>query len=170
MKARLGALCVLLTCAGTVVLGQAITASLRGRIFDKTGAVVNAAKVTAVNIETGLLRSVKTSDAGEYEITQLPVGSYKVTAEAGSFQPQSRTLQLVIGQAADLDFTLAPGARTEEVTVTGEAPLVETTRTSVDSVIGERQIQNLPVNGRQFIDFALLAPGVIVGDTTSGST
>jgi hypothetical protein len=170
MKSRLGALCVVLALSSAPAFGQAITASLRGRIFDKTGAVVNTAEVSAVNTETGLSRSAKSSAAGEYEITQLPVGNYKVTAKATSFQPQSRTLQLVIGQAADLDFSLAPGARTEEVTVTTEAPLVETTRTSVDSVIGERQIQNLPVNGRQFIDFALLAPGVIVGDTTSGST
>ncbi len=136
MKTRLGALCILIVLSCSLAFGQAITASLRGRIFDKTGAVVNTAQVTAVNTETGLSRSVKAGAAGEYEITQLPVGTYKVTAEATSFQPQSRTLQLVIGQAADLDFTLAPGARTEEVTVTAEAPLVETTRTSVDSVIG----------------------------------
>src|SRR5215471_20550739 len=160
----------LLALSCTLALSQAITASLRGRVSDKSGAVVTTATVTAVNTQTGFSRSAKTNAAGEYEIAQLPVGTYKVAAEAGSFQPQSRTLELVIGQAADLDFSLVPGQRTEEVTVTGEAPLVETTRTSVDSVIGERQIQNLPVNGRQFIDFALLAPGVIVGDTTSGST
>jgi hypothetical protein len=170
MKTRVSALCVLLVLSCSLAFSQAITASLRGRIFDKTGAVINAAKVTAVNTETGWSRFVKTDAAGEYEIAQLPVGNYKITAEAASFQPQSRTLPLVIGQAADLDFSLAPGARTEEVTVTAEAPLVETTRTSVDTVIGERQIENLPVNGRQFIDFALLAPGVVVGDTTSGST
>jgi hypothetical protein len=173
MKTRVVALCVVVvfSCSACfVAFSQAITASLRGRVFDKTGAVVSAANVTAVNTETGLSRSAKTTGAGDYEIPQLPVGNYKVTAEAASFQPQSRTLQLVIGQAADLDFSLAPGARTEEVTVTAEAPLVETSRTSVDSVIGERQIENLPVNGRQFIDFALLAPGVTIGDTTSGST
>ena len=160
----------LLALSCTLALSQAITASLRGRVSDKSGAVVTTATVTAVNTQTGFSRSAKTNAAGEYEIAQLPVGTYKVGVEAGSFQPQSRTLELVIGQAADLDFSLVPGQRREEVTVTGEAPLVETTRTSVDSVIGERQIQNLPVNGRQFIDFALLAPGVIVGDTTSGST
>ncbi|HKV92746.1 MAG TPA: carboxypeptidase regulatory-like domain-containing protein [Candidatus Angelobacter sp.] len=149
---------------------QTITASLQGRVTDKSGAVLTSATVTAVNTETGLARSAKTSDTGEYEIPQLQVGQYKITVQAPSFQPQSRTAQLVIGQAASLDFSLTPGPVNEEVTVTTEAPLVETTRTSVDSVIGERQIQNLPVNGRQFIDFALLAPGVIVGDTTSGST
>jgi len=169
MKPFVAALCfvVLSPC---LAFSQAITASLQGRVFDKSGAVLTSAQVTAVNTETGLSRGVKTGGGGEYEIAQLPVGNYKVTAEAAQFQPLSRTLQLVIGQVATLDFNLAPGRITEEVTVTAEAPLVEPTRTSVDSVIGERQIQDLPVNGRQFIDFALLAPGVIIGDTTSGST
>ncbi|HLW53953.1 MAG TPA: carboxypeptidase regulatory-like domain-containing protein [Candidatus Angelobacter sp.] len=170
MKSRIGALSVLLGLAFSLALGQAITASLQGRVSDKTGAVINAATVTATNTETGLTRSAKTDSSGEFEIRQLPVGTYKLTVGAASFQPQSRTVQLVIGQAADLDFSLAPGTRSEEIVVTSEAPLIEATSTSIDSVIGARQISNLPVNGRQFIDFALLAPGVIVGDTTSGST
>jgi hypothetical protein len=170
MKLRPLALCFSLLLISSLAFGQAITASLQGGVFDKTGAVLTNATVSATNTETGLARSVKTNGAGEYEIRQLPVGQYKVSAEAPSFQPQSRALRLVIGQAANLDFTLAPGTKAEELTVTTEAPLVEVTRTSVDSVIGEEKIQNLPVNGRQFIDFALLAPGVIIGDTTSGST
>jgi Carboxypeptidase regulatory-like domain len=170
MKTRFGALSFLLVFGFSLALGQAITASLQGRVLDTTGAVISGATVTASNTETGFARSAKANSAGEFEIRQLPVGTYKLTVEASSFQPQSRTVQLVIGQAADVDFSLAPGARSEEITVTAETPLVETTSTSIDSVIGERQIQDLPVNGRQFIDFALLAPGVIVGDTTSGST
>src|SRR5205807_4749292 len=86
------------------------------------------------------------------------------------FQQQTSTLQLSIGETATLDFSLVPGQVTEQVTVTAVAPLIEPARTSTDSVIGEQQIRNLPVNGRQFIDFALLAPGVTIGDTTSGST
>ncbi|HEX7288328.1 MAG TPA: carboxypeptidase regulatory-like domain-containing protein, partial [Candidatus Angelobacter sp.] len=170
MKRFFCAVAVVLSFASTMVVGQTITASVQGRVFDKTGAVLTKATVTAVNTQTGFSRSSSTNAAGEYEIAQLPVGTYKITTKVPQFQPQSRTLQLVIGQEASLDFSLVPGAVGEEVTVTTEAPLIETTRTSVDSVIGERQIQNLPVNGRQFIDFALLAPGVIVGDTTSGST
>ena len=118
MKSRVSVFCIFLTLSGALAFSQAITGSLRGRVFDKTGAVVNTAKVTAANTETGLSRSAKVSATGDYEIPQLPVGNYKVTAEAASFQPQSRTLELAIGQAADLDFTLAPGARSEEVTVT----------------------------------------------------
>lgn len=149
---------------------QSITGSLEGRVTDKSGAVVAGAAVNAVNTETGLARSTVTNNLGDYRIVQLPVGNYKVTAEAASFKSQSATVKLAIDQTATLDFALDPSSVKEEVTVTAEAPLVEPTNTSTDSVIGQQQIQNLPVNGRQFIDFALLAPGVIVGDTTSGST
>jgi hypothetical protein len=150
--------------------GQTITASLQGRVSDNTGAVVAKASVTATNTETGLSRSATTDASGEYNIASLPVGNYKVEVKAGSFQPQSRTLQLKVGESATLDISLAPGQVEQQLTVTTEAPLIEPTRTSTDTVIEQQQIQNLPVNGRQFIDFALLAPGVIIGDTTSGST
>ncbi|HEY6968471.1 MAG TPA: carboxypeptidase regulatory-like domain-containing protein [Candidatus Angelobacter sp.] len=149
---------------------QTITGFLEGKISDKSGAVIPAAKITVVNAQTGLSRSTVSNGAGDYRLTLLPVGNYKVTAEAPSFRPQSATVQLTIDQTTTVDFSLEPSAVKEEVNVTAEAPLVEPTRTSTDSVIGQQQIQNLPVNGRQFIDFALLAPGVIVGDTTSGST
>src|SRR5215471_7482261 len=149
---------------------QTITGFLEGKVSDKSGAVIPGANITAVNSQTGLSRSTISNGAGDYRVTNLPVGNYKVTAEAPSFRPQSATVQLTIDQTATVDFSLEPSAVREEVNVTAEAPLVEPTRTSTDSVIGQQQIQNLPVNGRQFIDFALLAPGVIIGDTTSGST
>ena len=149
---------------------QTITASLQGRVSDSSGAVLTKASVRATNTETGLSRSATADDAGEYKIGSLPVGNYKVEVKAASFQPQSRTIVLSIGQSATVDFSLAPGHVEQQVTVTTEAPLIETTRTSTDTVIEQAKIENLPVNGRQFIDFALLAPGVTIGDTTSGST
>src|SRR5215813_11877960 len=155
---------------GPAALCQTITASLQGRVLDNSGAVVTKASVTATNTETGLSRSTTTDAAGEYNIAPLPVGNYKVAVKAGTFQPQTRSLPLTVGQNATLDFTLAPGLIEQQLSVTAEAPLVETTRTSTDTVIEQSQIRNLPVNGRQFIDFALLAPGVTIGDTTSGST
>ncbi|HKE30233.1 MAG TPA: carboxypeptidase regulatory-like domain-containing protein [Candidatus Angelobacter sp.] len=149
---------------------QTITGSLEGKVSDKSGAVVPSANVTAVNTETGFSRATVTNGLGEYRVLNLPVGNYKVTAQASSFRPQAAAVQLTIDKTATLDFTLEPSSVKEEVTVTAEAPLIEPTRTSTDSVIGQQQIENLPVNGRQFIDFALLAPGVTIGDTTSGST
>src|SRR5262249_39463266 len=155
---------------GLAAFGQTITASLQGRVSDRSGAVVAKASVTATNTETGLSRSTTTDAAGEYNIASLPVGNYKVEVKAGTFQPQTRSLPLKVGESATLDFSLVPGQVEQQLTVTTEAPLIEPTRTSTDTVIEQAQIQNLPVNGRQFIDFALLAPGVTIGDTTSGST
>ncbi|MBZ5522513.1 MAG: carboxypeptidase regulatory-like domain-containing protein [Acidobacteriia bacterium] len=149
---------------------QVITASLQGRVSDSSGAVLTSATVTTSNTETGFSRSTTTDDQGQYKIASLPVGSYKVEVKAGGFQARNRTIQLTVGENATLDFSLAPGQIEQQTTVTTEAPLVEVTRTSTDSVIQQEQIQSLPVNGRQFIDFALLAPGVTIGDTTSGST
>ncbi|HZI56546.1 MAG TPA: TonB-dependent receptor [Verrucomicrobiae bacterium] len=158
----------LLLCSAA--FSQTITASLQGRVSDNTGAVLTKATIKATNTETGLSRSATSDDAGEYKIASLPVGNYKVEAKAGTFQPQSRTIALSISESATLDFSLAPGQVEQQVSVAAESVLIEPTRTSTDTVIEQAQIKNLPVNGRQFIDFALLAPGVTIGDTTSGST
>src|SRR5512146_2912429 len=160
----------LLSLASSAAFGQTITATLQGKISDKTGAVLSKATITATNTETGFSRSTTSGDSGEYVINSLPVGNYKVSAQAASFQPQTRALLLTVGDTLTVDFALSPGAVEQQVVVTTEAPLIEPTRTSTDSVIDEHKIENLPVNGRQFIDFALLAPGVTIGDTTSGST
>src|SRR5205814_9835965 len=97
-------------------------------------------------------------------------GNYTVTAEHSGFKKQSQKITLQIGANAGADFALTVGSVTEIVEVKGTSEAVEPTRTMVSQVIEERKISNLPVNGRQFIDFALLAPGITVGDTTSGST
>ncbi|MGE5324250.1 MAG: TonB-dependent receptor, partial [Actinomycetota bacterium] len=161
---------LLMLLANVASFGQAITATLQGQVADKSGAVLPKATVTLTNTETGFSRTARSDDSGQYKVTLLPVGSYKVTAAAKGFQGQTQALALSVGDVATLNFSLSPGTVEQQVTVTSEAPLVEPTRTSTDSVIGQQKIQNLPVNGRQFIDFALLAPGVTVGDTTSGST
>ena len=172
MKQRLTMLAVglslLLLC--TAGFSQSITASLQGRITDKSGAVLPKATITATNTETGFTRTASSGDGGEYKIASLPVGSYKITVKAASFQQQTRALTMSVGDSDTVDFSLAPGQVEQQISVTTEAPLIEPTRTSTDSVIEQEKIQSLPVNGRQFIDFALLAPGVTIGDTTSGST
>jgi len=159
---------VLLLCPAA--FSQTITASLQGRVADSSGAVLTKANVTATNTETGFSRSTTSDELGQYKIASLLVGTYKVEVKAGTFQPQSRNVALTIGESATLDFSLVPGQVEQQITVTGESAMIEPTRTSTDTVIEQAQIKNLPVNGRQFIDFALLAPGVTIGDTTSGST
>ena len=149
---------------------QTVTATLEGRVSDATGAVLAKAAVKAVNNSTGFTRTATTSDTGDYQMPLLPVGTYTVTAELKGFKTYTRQVTLQIGQTAAVDFSLQVGEVQQQVEVQATSEAVEPTRTMVSSVINENQIKSLPVNGRQFIDFALLAPGVAIGDTTSGST
>ena len=167
---RLTLSCGLLLLTTIAVYAQTISATLEGRVTDSSGAAVPEAVVTVVNIATGASRSGGSSDQGEYRVALLPAGEYTVTVEKGGFSRQSKRVTLQIGQIASLDFSLAVGAVQEQVTVEASAEVLEPTRTQVSTVINSNQILNLPVNGRQFIDFVLLAPGVSIGDTTSGST
>src|SRR5713101_6653117 len=150
--------------------GQAITAALSGRILDTTGGSVSKAKITIASAATGFTRAAQTSENGEYFIPALPAGEYAVSVEFAGFRKQSKNVVLQVGQSAELDFTLTPGGVEEKVEVAATSELVETTRTQVSTVITERQIVNLPVNGREFINFALLSPAVTIGDTTAGNT
>jgi Carboxypeptidase regulatory-like domain/TonB dependent receptor len=149
---------------------QAVNATLSGRVTDaSSGSVANAA-VTAVSATTGFSRTVETQSSGAYTIPALPAGEYNVTAAFSGFGKQTKTIVLQVGQEADLDFVLSPGNIEEKIEVGATADLAEPTRTEISTVITERQINNLPVNGREFINFALLSPAVTIGDTTSGNT
>src|SRR5579859_2790515 len=151
-------------------MAQVVTVTVQGRVYDSSGAAIAQASVTAVNAATGLSRVTTASTVGDYQITLLPPGDYTVTAEKAGFQKSAKKIHLDIGAAGSLDFSLAPGQVQTQVEVQDVGELAEPTRTMVSSVIDEQKIESLPVNGRQFIDFALLAPGVTIGDTTSGST
>ena len=149
---------------------QAVNATLSGKITDASGGSVAKATVTASNLATGFSRSAQSSDNGEYAIRALPAGEYKVMVEFLGFGKQTKNITLQVGQAAELGFTLSPGEMIQKVEVEATAELAEPTRTQVSTVITENQIDNLPVNGREFIDFALLSPAVTIGDTTAGNT
>src|SRR5438874_5288437 len=164
------AVLLLLLVPAALLSAQTVTAALNGRVTDATGAVLPSSSVTAVNDATGISRGAATNAGGDYQISLLPVGTYTVTAEHSGFKKQSQKITLQIGANAAADFSLTVGSVTEIVEVQATSEAVEPTRTMVSQVIEERKISNLPVNGRQFIDFALLAPGITVGDTTSGST
>jgi hypothetical protein len=149
---------------------QTVTATLQGQVFDSGGGAIPKAKVAAVNEATGFSRSAETSDSGEYNLPAMPVGDYRVTAEAAGFKTEAQKVTLQVGQIATLNFNLPVGEVSEKVVVEAASEVTEPTRTQISDVITQNQIQNLPVNGREFIDFALLSPGVQIGDTTSGST
>src|ERR1700680_3476119 len=151
-------------------VAQTVNVTVQGRVYDSTGAAIPQANVTAVNTATGLSRSATASVMGDYQIALLPPGDYTITAERQGFQKSAKKIHLDVGEAGSLDFTLSPGQVQTLVEVQDVGAVAEPTRSMIREVITTQQIENLPVNGRQFIDFALLAPGVTIGDTTSGST
>jgi hypothetical protein len=141
-------------------------ADLVGRVTDESKAVLPGATVTVVNRDTNLTRTATSDAQGEYKVPALPPGTYKVTVGVQGFANQARdgvTLQL--GQTMELEFTLKLAGTQEEVTIVGEAPVVDVTDTSVSTVVGQQQIENLPINGRNFISFSIITPGVTTDRT-----
>ncbi len=146
-------------------------AQLNGTIQDATGHVVVGASISARNRGTNLNYSAVTNTSGYYVVPNLPPGQYEISVQAPGFAKYVQpAFSLTVGQTATLDVSLKVAGVGETITVTTEAPAVETSRTEISQVISTPQIQSLPVNGRQFVDFALLTPGVATGRTSIQST
>src|SRR5256714_2088007 len=162
--ARLVVLCLCLAflTLNAFAQSEATTGNIEGRVLDPNGAVVPNATVTAKNKDTGFERSATTDGEGNYRIILLPPGKYTVSASASNFHPApAHDVTVTVGGEATLEFVLSVGSVIEDVYVRSDAPVVETTRTSVATTINDRSIQNLPINGRNFQDFSTLSPGVI---------
>ena len=143
--------------------------SLNGTVSDPSGAAVANAQVIAHNSSTGFVRQGVTTGAGLYNFSGLPVGAYELSVEAPGFKPiRIANIYLAVGTASTLNVDLQLGAATSEVTVLSEAPLIETSRTVTSTAISSRQVEDLPINGRNFLDFTLLSPGVVRDPTRSG--
>src|SRR5713101_4816433 len=139
-----------------------VTATISGRVEDPSGAAVPQATVTVTSLETGAGRTVATDAAGTYRVLSLPVGQYEVKAEAAGFKAALQTgISLAVGQEAVVTLKLAVGAVQEQVTVTEAAQLVNTTTASVSGLVGERQVKDLPLNGRSFDNLIALNPGAV---------
>jgi hypothetical protein len=139
-----------------------VTAAISGRVEDASGASVGGAIVTVKNIETGVSRTVTTDETGTYRALSLPVGQQEVRAEKPGFRSAVRTgVNLVVGQEAVVDLKLDIGQVSQEVTVSADTPLVDLTTASVSGFVGERQIKELPLNGRSFDNLITLNPGAI---------
>jgi outer membrane receptor protein involved in Fe transport len=147
--------------AGVPAAAQETTAVAHGVVKDATGGVMPGVTVTARHLDTGRVRPVVTDAAGRFLLTQLPIGRYEFTAELSGFQTQVRRgIELAVGQDALLDFSLTVGGMSESVVVTQESPIVATTNASVSGVVSGQQIRELPLNGRDFMQLALLQAGV----------
>jgi hypothetical protein len=152
-------LALLLLLAATAAIAQTGGASLSGRVTDESGGALPGVTVTATNNATGFNRSVVTGSDGSYRFPSLPVGTYSVNADLSGFATvTTRNVELNVSQDRELNVTLKQAAVKEQITVTASSPLVETTP-AVSTVISQREIQNLPLNGRQFANLGALAPG-----------
>jgi hypothetical protein len=141
-------------------------ADLDGTVRDESGAVMPGATVTVTNVATNLSRTTISNTQGRFVVPALPPGSYRVTAELAGFAKAAREdLVLQLGQSVTLDFTLKVAKSEEVVTVQAEAPLVDVHNTAVSEVVGQQQIEGLPINGRNFISFAVITPGVTLDNT-----
>src|SRR6266540_3138412 len=141
-------------------------ADLRGTVRDPSAAAIPGAIVTATSVDTNTSRTAVTDSSGRYFIGALPPGGYRITAEMQGFATQRREgVILHLGQSLELDFALLVGGRGEDVTVTEELGVVDPHRTGVATVIGQPQIENLPINGRNFISFSVITPGVGLDNT-----
>ena len=145
-----------------VMHGQAITGTLVGTVRDATGAVIPAAQVTATNLDTNVALSTVSGSGGDYTIPTVPPGRYKVSAQITGFATAVNSdVNVQIQQTTRVDFSLSPGQTTQEVNVTAELPLVQSTTSDLGHVIESRQIQALPLNGRLFEQLVTIVPGTI---------
>jgi len=139
-----------------------VTGALSGRVLDATDAGIPGATITVKSVETGATRSATTDESGTYRIVSLPVGPQEVRAEKTGFKAAVRLgINLAVGQEAVANLRLEMGTVSEEITVTAESPLVNTTTSAISGLVNERQIKELPLNGRSFDNLMTLNPGII---------
>src|SRR5438132_6504617 len=154
--------CVAAISVSALAQSQANSGNIEGRVIDPNGAAVAGATVTATNQQTGLEKSATSNDEGLFRIILLPPGTYTVKTSASGFsQSEVKDVTVTVGSRTPVDVKLTVGGTTNTVTISEAVPLVETTRTSVSTTINQQSIDNLPINGRNFQDFATLSPGVV---------
>lgn len=151
-----------------VVLGclslsaQQITGNIRGAVIDPSGAVIQGSAVTARQAETGLSRSTTTDRNGNYVLLELPVGHSRLQVAAKGFQEYVQDgIALNVNETASVSPRLAVGSERTQVLVSADAALIEPTVTSMGKVVQQRELEDLPLNGRNFSQLGLLQPGVV---------
>src|SRR5580692_4320824 len=147
---------------GLNAAAQQITGSIRGTVLDPSGAIVQAATVTARQTETGLIRSAVTDRQGEYVLVELPIGHYQLEVHAQGFQKYlQQGISLDVNESATVGIHLKLGAETQQVEVSADAALVQSTVSSLGQTVMEHEILDLPLDGRNFSQLGLLQPGVV---------
>ncbi len=138
-----------------------VSASITGVVEDQSGALVDGARVTVENLETGAVRAVMTDETGNFRVLSLPPGPHRVKAEKEGFKPEVLPVDLKVGQQAVLNITLNVGSRDVALFVQDATPIVNTTTSPVSGMVDERDVKDLPLNGRSFDELITLNPGTI---------
>ena len=162
-------ICVLLSLAAGAPAQQNVTSAvLSGRVEDSRGAVVSGANITAINLETNQRLTTTSDGEGRYRFPYLRTGAYDLTIEARGFATITKHLTVLVGQALEFPVKLEVAGVSANVNVgTSDVPLIETVRTQITETVRPRDITDLPLNGRNYLDLALLVPGV--SPTNTGS-
>ncbi len=142
-----------------LALGQVPTGTIAGVVTDPSGSAIPNARVTILNQETGLTRTVETQAGGDYSVPVLPAGLYQVTSEAEGFKLLARVATVEAGTTTTANLAMQIGSTTETVTVEGAAPQIRYDSHQVGGVVTRSQIEGLPLNGRNFLELAKLEPG-----------
>ena len=144
------------------LFSQVNTGTISGVVQDTSGAVIAGATVTIRNVDTGTARTLTSDEGGRYIAPVLPLGNYEVRGQQTGFQTEVRSgIVLTVGREEVINLTLKVGQLADTVTVTAEAPVVETTTAAMSSLVDDRSIRDLPLNGRSYDQLALLQPGVV---------
>ena len=159
----------LVTLAALTVVAQNPTGSIRGTVTDEQGAVIPKAAVTVTNKATGDTRKTNSGEDGTFGVENLLPGDYDVKIEAGGFSTITQTVTVQVGNTSNGNATLRAGAANVVVDVVSEAPIIDKTDYKIDGVVSRQKIDALPLNGRNFLQLALLEPGVGVSAKNPGS-
>ncbi|MBS1790697.1 MAG: TonB-dependent receptor [Acidobacteria bacterium] len=143
------------------------TATLSGRVVDQNGAVIQNAQVTTLQLETNALSRITTDSEGRFRFANLRLGKYEITVSQTGFANSKTTLTLTVGSAFDVLISMDVAKTSSTVQVSGEAGLLEASRTQIAGTVERTEIENLPLNGRNFLDLALVVPGVSPTNTAS---
>jgi Carboxypeptidase regulatory-like domain/TonB-dependent Receptor Plug Domain len=145
---------------------RATTGDLTGLVIDQSKAVLPGVVITASNRETNLVRSTTTGETGHFSLPALQPGTYTLRAELPGFTPRMfDDVIITLGSSIDVEMMLAVAGTQEAITVAAEAPIADTRKTAIASVVSQTQIENLPINGRNFISFSIITPGVTTDRT-----
>jgi hypothetical protein len=162
-RVRVPALAALVLALVAPAFAQGTNGVLEGTVSDEQGLALPGAAVSAHHTETGFSRSTTSDAAGVYRIPGLPIGVYEVKTELAGFGGQTRRVAVNVGATSTVDFRMTVAVQAEELTVVAEAPLIDVRDSGVGEVVTAVQIENLPLNGRQFANLAALVPGVSLG-------